>query len=115
MEAELALAVNDSRFIPYLALHEFEALVYASLPQSASAFGDNPMILQTLLGHMQGSSSPEQINESPETAPSRRLLAAYPRYQKTFHGPMAVRSVALSQLRRTCPHFNDWVSRLERV
>lgn len=54
--------------------------------------------------------SPEEINEGPTTAPSKRLLGLFPGYQKTLYGPMAAAAQGLAPLRAACPHFNQWVS-----
>lgn len=57
--------------------------------------------------------TPEDINDDPVTAPSKRVLAAYPQYRKVLHGTMAAQAVGLENMRRACPHFRDWLERLE--
>ena len=57
--------------------------------------------------------SPEDINDSPLTAPSKRIEELYPGYQKTLHGPLALLEIGLPALRRECRHFGGWLTRLE--
>ena len=59
------------------------------------------------------STSPEDINDSPQTAPSKRILAAMPGYQKTVHGPLIACEIGLDPVRAACPHFDRWLKRIE--
>lgn len=115
LEAAMAEAVKDHRFIPYLQRHEFEALVLACLPQLAEFLEpvDRPTVdaLRATLGSL----APEEVNDGPETAPSKRLLASVPGYRKTLHGVYACESAGLAALRVACPRFDGWVTRLERL
>ena len=57
---------------------------------------------------------PEQINDGPTTAPSRRLEAVFGgTYRKTEHGPLIAEDIGLDVIRAKCRGFNEWVSRLE--
>jgi hypothetical protein len=62
-----------------------------------------------------GFSSPEEIDEGPDTAPSKRIRRIFPGYQKPFHGPMVAVAIGLDLVRARCPHFADWLARLERL
>lgn len=59
--------------------------------------------------------SPEEINDNPETAPSKRILQVYPRYKKTTQGPLISRRTGLDKIRKECKHFDTWVSKLEKL
>ncbi|NJN55573.1 MAG: DUF4276 family protein [Anaerolineae bacterium] len=59
--------------------------------------------------------SPEMINDDVNTAPSKRLIRLYPPYNKPLHGNIAAEHIGLAAIREKCPHFNEWVSRLEQV
>jgi hypothetical protein len=106
--------INRHHFVPYLALHEFEALVLVDPARCPTSFTDAGIVEQ-LLQVRQGVASPEEINEGPTTAPSKRILKIFPAYQKTLHGPLATLDLGLDALRSACPHFNEWVSRLEAL
>jgi hypothetical protein len=58
---------------------------------------------------------PELVNDSPATAPSKRLLSACPTYQKTLHGPALVERIGLAAIREECPHFDSWLGWLESL
>jgi len=59
--------------------------------------------------------SPEDIDDGPTTAPSKRLENAIRSYNKVLHGPLAVESMGLAKIRSRCPRFNDWISSLESL
>lgn len=116
LQQVLANRIGDWRFIPYLQLHEFEALVMASLSSLASLY-DAPDQL-TGLERLQAevaSLQPEEINESPNTAPSKRLLQHIPGYSKIKDGPNAIELAGLGYVRERCPRFHAWLSRLESL
>lgn len=117
LEQALAQVFNaDRRFIPYLQLHEFEALVLAALPQLKDQLDDaaSRAGVDQLVAELAGQ-EPEAINDSPETAPSKRLLRAVPGYRKNLHGPEALQAATLAVVRARCPRFNTWLTRLEQL
>jgi Domain of unknown function (DUF4276) len=59
--------------------------------------------------------SPEEINDSPLTAPSKRVEALVPGYQKPFLGVLAALEIGLASIRAECPHFNHWLEKLESL
>ena len=71
----------------------------ACLPQLAEFLepGDRPTVdaLRATLGSL----APEEVNDGPETAPSKRLLASVPGYRKTLHGVFACELAGLPALR----------------
>lgn len=58
---------------------------------------------------------PENVNNRPETAPSKRLIAALGKYNKTKTGPMVTAMVGINGLKAQCPHFKDWIEKLEQM
>ncbi|NOK21695.1 DUF4276 family protein [Corallococcus carmarthensis] len=111
VERVFAEDIAHPRFLPYLALHEFEAMLFADPDRCSISFtSDEIAKLQAIRASVQ---SPEEINEHPETAPSKRVLAVSPGYQKTLHGPLAVMDIGLPAIRDACPHFAQWLSKLE--
>jgi len=57
----------------------------------------------------------EEINDSHQTASSKRLLSYLSDYSKVVAGPLAIDAIGLEQLRRHCSHFNDWMGRMESI
>ncbi len=60
---------------------------------------------------------PEELNESQHTAPSKRIIKYLPNYegQKAQVGPLVAEEIGLSVLRSNCPHFNEWITKLESI
>jgi len=114
-EAILAREVADDRFIPYVQRHEFEALVLASLDMLRTVVEESEQKNVDALKASIAGLAPEDVNGGATTAPSKRLLAALPSYQKVVHGPLATQATGLSAIRQLCPRFNNWVSRLEQL
>jgi hypothetical protein len=114
LQQAMASRIDDWRFIPYLQLHEFEALVIACLPDLEALY-DAPDQLAGLarLQAELASLEPEEINDSKETAPSKRLERLIPGYRKTQHGPDVIELTGLTHVRNRCPRFNAWLRQLE--
>ncbi len=104
--------VNEPNFIANLMVYEFEALLFVQ-PEKFSDWTNSQQIVKQLLNIAQSYETPEQINDSPQTAPSKRIKSLMPEYQKTFHGPLIAADIGLDALRRACPHFNAWLLKLE--
>jgi hypothetical protein len=114
LENALARDINHPRFKPYLQLHEFETFLYVN-PAETNAWLPGVDILADLLKIRADFNSPEEINDYPDTAPSKRLLKLFTRYQKTLYGPLVVKNIGLAQIRRACSHFEAWLVWLERL
>ena len=67
------------------------------------------------LVEMVGDTCPELINDGAETAPSKRILKQIPEYDKVTAGWTVVEQIGLATLRHKCPHFNEWLTRLEQL
>lgn len=104
---------SPAHFKPFLALHEFEAWLFSDLEVTASVLlaPDKAHKLRLVVAGL----PPEEINEGTETAPSKRLLRVFPEFRKTLHGPTAAKRIGLDVIRSCCPHFNEWMERLERA
>ena len=59
--------------------------------------------------------TPEEINDSATTAPSKRLIELYPAYDKVAFGILISKRIGLETIRHECPHFNQWLSRIESL
>jgi hypothetical protein len=113
VETQIAEDIGSDRFYCYLGLHEFEALLFSNPAIIQDAFPETNCLsqLQAIRNQFQ---SPEDINDRPQYAPSKRLLTLFgDEYQKTVHGPLIAETIGLDVLRTECPHFNEWISTLE--
>jgi len=113
LEAALALDIDQRTFIPNLLVHEFEALLFVRV-EAFAEWTDDDRVLEPLLA-VTRTTAPEDINDSPQTAPSKRILAAVPGYQKTVHGPLIACDIGLDAMRGACPHFAAWLSKIEQL
>jgi hypothetical protein len=102
----------DVRFLPYLQLHEYEALLFSDPPALASAIGQ-PQLASRFQHIREQFQTPEDINDDPQTAPSKRIKGAYPPYEKVVEGARAASAVGIERMRQECPHFHEWVQHLE--
>lgn len=112
IENELAEDRAYERFIPYVQLHEFEALLFSDPSKFVDAFPDRQAVVQQLLAIRAQSGGPEEIDDGETTAPSKRILELLPDYVKTVSGLLILKKIGLTVLRRECPHFNDWITKL---
>lgn len=69
---EMGRSFDRSRFIPYVVMHEFEALLFSDCESFARAVY-RPKICAALQAIATTFVSPEEIDDSPETAPSKRI------------------------------------------
>jgi len=106
--------LDDSRFIPYIQLHEFEALILTDPQQLNWEYLEHEDPIQHLIS-MVGDQNPELINDGPETAPSKRILKEIPEYNKVSAGVSVSQKIGLPTLRTKCRHFNDWLTGLEQL
>ena len=107
-----------SRFIPYVQMHEFEALLFSAPDILAGVLSRDalPGRVRRLLHGISGAfQTPEEIDDSPKTAPSKRILALAPDYQKVTDGSVAAARIGLETMREKCPHFNGWLNRLKSL
>ena len=116
-EVERSLRSNwDSRkIIPYIQRHEFEGLLFSQVSGLINVPGANQPALRQLQGIRAQFPSPEEINDNPNTIPSRRIVQVLPDYIKRIDGLLVAQAIGLPTIRRECPRFNSWVTRLESL
>lgn len=105
---------QPGRFIPYVMMHEFEGLLFSDCDAFASAFGCSHLS-KDFQGIRDQFGTPEEINDSPITAPSKRVVGLMPNYQKPLMGTFAALEIGLDQIRKECPLFDAWVTTLENL
>ena len=114
-EIEIAMgSFRQARFIPYVMMHEFEGLLFSDCRRFGAGIGREDLIpeLQSIRDQF---GTPEEINDSPITAPSKRILNLVPGYQKPLLGSLAALEIGLEAIRGQCPFFNRWLARLESL
>jgi Domain of unknown function (DUF4276) len=102
------------RFIPYIQMYEFEGLLFSDCSDLALAIGQ-PQIRHELQDIRNEFSSPEDINDSYVTAPSKRLHKLYPGYDKPIHGSLASLEIDIDIIRKECTLFDQWLQQIEAL
>jgi hypothetical protein len=116
LEATLAQDINVPRFIPYIQLHEFEGLLFSDVEAIDIVLRPyHSTQLSKLQEIRAGFETPELIDDGETTAPSKRLLTLYPRYNKRLFGPRIAGRIGLNRLCAECPHFATWLEKLENL
>ena len=117
LEQKFAEDINDPRFIPYLQLHEYEAYLFSDPTCFEYLGAESAQAVKTLQTIASQYRTPELINDGPQTAPSKRIIDFFPDYEKakTTFGPQLAAKIGLSVIRGRCPHFNEWLSKLESL
>jgi hypothetical protein len=106
--------IDNQKFIPYLSLHEYEAMLFVSPGEMGKVFPDNN-IENDLSAIASSFTTPEEINEGSETHPSARICKLVAGYQKRLHGPMIAARIGLQEIRVRCKHFDSWLRKLENL
>lgn len=101
------------RFIPFLVLHEFETWYFASPDQVAEFYG-KPSVAELMKQACCEFGGSENINHGKETHPSKRLEGYGIGFRKTS-GVAILKEIGLETIRAACPHFNTWLSQLEKL
>jgi hypothetical protein len=102
------------RFIPYVQMYEFEGLLF-SCPRRLAAGINKPALEDKFLRIRNEFDTPETINNSPVTAPSKRLLKLYEGYDKPLHGSLAAIEIGLPAIRSECIRFDAWLRHIEAL
>jgi hypothetical protein len=114
VSAEMGESFDARRFIPYLEMHEFEAMLFSDCSALAEAVGrpDMNCEFQKIADEF---GSPEEIDDDPMDAPSKRIEKVIPGFRKRHTGNLAARKMGLPCIRTKCPHFDQWVRKLEAI
>jgi hypothetical protein len=117
LEKALKDDIDDRRFIPYLQLHEFEALILADPGKLDWEFINHTGPIAELTQIAAAFRSPEHINDGKDTAPSKRIIQEIPEYakMKASAGPLVADKIGLPAIREKCAHFNGWLTSLEAL
>jgi hypothetical protein len=117
IEEAFARDIDDYRFIPYIQLHEFEALLFVNPQLFEIEYFDTPEAIDELQKITEKFANPELIDQGPETAPSKRIIKVLPDYEnnKPAVGSMIAHEIGIDELRKACAHFNEWLAKLEQL
>ena len=103
---------SENRFIPYIEMHEFEALLFSDADILAEKTEIDAALIRKIIEKYD---SPEEINDDPANAPGKRLESLKDGYRKVAMGKTISEAIGIAVIRRKCPHFNDWLTKLEQL
>lgn len=109
MEKVLKEDIDDRRFIPYIQLHEFEALLFSS-DRGFKYFSEEE--IKKLAAIIDEFDNPEDINSNPESAPSKRLMKIVDNYDKVLFGNVMALEIGIDTILNKCPRFKAWTEEL---
>lgn len=112
LQERFAVKIGHPRFIPFLALHEFEAWLFCAPDVVAEHFGDTNLAAR-VRKVVQDAGDPELINHGAKTHPKARLRALAAGYKETSDGPTLMNKIGIPIIRSACSHFAGWLNRLE--
>lgn len=107
LEAAINEAIDDRRFFSYIQLHEFEALLFSSNKGFEYYFSEE--LAAKTASIISSYDNPEDINTSPEGAPSKRLLAIKSGYNKVLEGNLIALEIGIKSILEKCPRFAEWI------
>lgn len=112
---ERALGLDPlRRFIPFVQMYEFEALLFSDTNLFAVGIG-KPELEQSFQQIKNIFTTPEHINDSPQTSPSKRVMQLVPGYEKPIMGSLASMEMGLGKIRQECRLFDTWLQQLEAL
>ncbi len=122
IEKAFAEYIGLNRFIPYIQLHEFEALVLCGLDFLKELYKGCDKQIELLKSDLNKIDNPELVNDKPQTAPSKRIIKAIEggkkklyNYDKPKSGRFVTQNIGIDELRVRCRHFDEWVGKLLSV
>ncbi|MDP3278052.1 MAG: DUF4276 family protein [Deltaproteobacteria bacterium] len=118
LESAFARTINDPRFVPYLSLYEFEALLFSAPEVLGARVPSLAGSVAEIKALVAARGSPEHVNDGKETAPAKRLEAwscdpdNKVQYKKVIDGNAVSEAIGIETMRRECKHFDQWVCKL---
>lgn len=118
VERAMAEKFQVSDFIPYIQLHEFEALLLSDVSQIIAKFPTQERTITKLQKVLDGcNGNPELVNTGRTTAPSKRITAVVEegrryKYHKVQDGVNIACLIGIDVMMNKCNHFKEWIDKL---
>jgi hypothetical protein len=107
---------GNNKFLPYIQVHEFEALLFSEPKEMEAWLSLDTKNINNKFEAIAGKfDSPEHINDSYYTAPSKRIIQICPGYNKVADGIEIARKIGIEAIRKKCLHFDEWLTKLENL
>lgn len=118
LEDKFAEDMGRGALIPYIQLHEFEALLFVDIIKLQTEYPLSSEKIRVLKEETDIYGDPEMINNSPDTAPSKRIIAALAQdyhYNKVQSGAAITSVIGIENLLDNCQHFKEWIENIKRI
>jgi hypothetical protein len=118
LEKELYELFESQKFMPYIQKYEFETLLFSKPEYYTEYFGDDKLStqMQTIIDEFKDI---ENINNSRETAPSKRIEKLFgiydEKYNKVFYGSAILQDIGLEKVRSEAKRFSEWMKKIENL
>ena len=113
IEAEINSDIGMRNCFFHFTLHEFEGILFSN-PASFRLIADERAV-EKIQEIRNSFPTPEHINDSPVTAPSKRLKQIIPNYAKVRNGAIVSEDMGIDVILRECPHFRDWIKQISEL
>ncbi len=111
LQERMAHDMSNSKFLPYLSLYEFEALLFAETDEIAHNVPEGKHAQRDLKAIRTRYPTPEHINLT--KPPSKHIVDMLPNYNKVLYGAIIAQAIGLNHIRTECTHFNKWLTEIE--
>ena len=118
LEEKFAEDLGCETFLPYIQLHEFEALLFVDILKLQTEYPLSGERIRVLKEETDFYGDPEMINNNPDTAPSKRIINALARdyhYNKVRSGAAVTSAIGIEALLENCKHFKEWIENIRRI
>lgn len=112
IEQAISDDMGQANLVVNLMLHEFESLLFSE-PQCFSKITDDTHAVMQLQRMRDDANSPEHINNSVETAPSKRIINTIPDYAKIKDGIIVSSEIGINKMLLECRHFAEWIEKIK--
>lgn len=98
--------------------YEFETLLFSKPGYFEGYFGTESarIEIEKIVTDCGGA---EEINNSPITAPSKRICKFFEQYDenynKTFHGAGIANDIGVDEIMDKCPRFKNWAAKIQNL
>lgn len=110
IEAAIDQDIGQNNFMFHFMLHEFEGILFSDPGSFSLVTGEE--VINEIRKIRESYPNPEYINNSPNTAPSKRLEKLIPNYAKIKNGTLLSKKMGIDIILAECPHFREWVDKI---
>jgi len=100
-----------------LIVHEFEGLLFSDVSAFAgeAKASEKDLLELARIKNDPKFPTPEHINDSEMTAPSKRILNILPKYVKTLNGLTIAKRITIEKIVDECPYFRAWIEKIKAL